>query len=148
MTQEPYRSAHRVFWIMDNCSAHRGPKAVQRIRSQWPNAILVHTPIHASWLNQIEIYFSIVQRKVLTPNDFLAALGLGRGSLRLRLAAESRGSGEESRKENETGQITENQDFSNQGTDNPPARHLFGRWLRGVAPREDALLRDSSRRVM
>ena len=70
MTQEPYQSAHRVFWIMDNCSAHRGQKAAQRIRSRWPNAILVHTPIHASWLNQIEIYFSIVQRKVLTPNDF------------------------------------------------------------------------------
>ena len=30
----------------------------------------IHTPIHASWLNQVEIYFSIVQRKVLTPNDF------------------------------------------------------------------------------
>ena len=30
----------------------------------------MHTPVHASWLNQIEIYFSIVQRKVLTPNDF------------------------------------------------------------------------------
>jgi hypothetical protein len=30
----------------------------------------VHTPIHASWLNQIEIAFSIVQRTVLTPNDF------------------------------------------------------------------------------
>jgi hypothetical protein len=29
----------------------------------------VHTPVHASWLNQIEIYFSIIQRKVLTPND-------------------------------------------------------------------------------
>ena len=72
MTQQPYQSAHRVFWIMDNCSAHRGQKAAQRIRSQWPNAILVHTPIHASWLNQIEIYFSIVQRKVLTPNDFLS----------------------------------------------------------------------------
>jgi transposase len=70
MSQEPYKSAKRVFWIMDNCSAHRGLKAVQRIRSRWSNAHLVHTPIHASWLNQIEIYFSIVQRKVLTPNDF------------------------------------------------------------------------------
>jgi len=30
----------------------------------------VHTPVHASWLNQIEIYFSIVQRKALSPNDF------------------------------------------------------------------------------
>jgi len=70
MSQQPYRSARRVFWIMDNCSAHRGQKAAERLRAQWPNVILVHTPIHASWLNQVEIYFSIVQRKVLTPNDF------------------------------------------------------------------------------
>src|SRR6266481_575401 len=70
MEQEPYKSARRFFWIMDNCSAHRGQKAVERIRSRWPNALLVHTPVHASWINQIEIYFSIVQRKVLTPNDF------------------------------------------------------------------------------
>ncbi len=70
MSQEPYRSASRVFWIMDNCSSHRGQKAAQRLRSKWPTTVLVHTPVHASWLNQIEIYFSIVQRKVLTPNDF------------------------------------------------------------------------------
>jgi hypothetical protein len=70
MSQEPYKSARRVFWIMDNCSAHRGQKAIDRFRTQWPNAILIHTPNHASWLNQVEIYFSIVQRKVLTPNDF------------------------------------------------------------------------------
>jgi hypothetical protein len=31
---------------------------------------LVHTPVHASWLNQVETYFSIIQRKVLTPNNF------------------------------------------------------------------------------
>src|ERR1700737_1772179 len=61
---------------MDNCSAHRGQMAAQRIRSQWPNAVLVHTPIHAIWLNPIEIYFSIVQRKVLTPNDFLSLVQL------------------------------------------------------------------------
>jgi len=72
MSQEPYQSAHRVFWIMDNCSAHRGQKAAQRLHDQWPNAILIHTPIHASWLNQVEIYFSIVQRKVLAPNDFFS----------------------------------------------------------------------------
>jgi DDE superfamily endonuclease len=70
MGQEPYKSARRVFWIMDNCSAHRGQKAAQRLREKWPRAILIHTPVHASWLNQVEIYFSIVQRKVLTPNDF------------------------------------------------------------------------------
>ncbi len=70
MAQEPYKSAHRVFWIMDNCSSHRGQKAAQRFKTKWPNTVLIHTPVHASWLNQIEIYFSILQRKALTPNDF------------------------------------------------------------------------------
>jgi len=70
MTRPPYNDARRVFWIVDNCSAHRGIKAVDRLRSRYPRLTLVHAPVHASWLNQIEIYFSIVQRKVLTPNDF------------------------------------------------------------------------------
>jgi len=68
MSQEPYRSATRVFWVTDNGSSHRGTAAVNRLRGWYPNAILVHTPIHASWLNQIEIYFSILQRKALMPN--------------------------------------------------------------------------------
>ena len=59
-----------MFWIVDNCSAHCGSKAVQRLRDQYPQLTLVHAPVHASWLNQVEIYFSIVQRKVLSPNDF------------------------------------------------------------------------------
>lgn len=70
MNQEPYRSARRVFWIMDNGSGHRGQKSGDRLRAQWPTLVPVHTPVHASWLNQVEIYFSVVQRKVLTPNDF------------------------------------------------------------------------------
>ena len=70
MTKEPYASARRVFWIVDNGSSHRGKKAVDRLQRRWPNLILVHLPVHASWLNQIEIYYSIVQRKVLEPNDF------------------------------------------------------------------------------
>ena len=70
MSQEPYRSASRVFWIVDNGTSHRGHRCQQRLTRRWPNLIVVHTPVHASWLNQIEIYFSIVQRKVLTPNDF------------------------------------------------------------------------------
>ena len=70
MTQSPYRDARRVFWIVDNGSSHRGPTSVRRLQAAFPNLIPVHTPVHASWLNQIEIYFSIVQRKVLTPNDF------------------------------------------------------------------------------
>jgi transposase len=70
MRRRPYCSADRVFWIMDNGSSHRGDACVQRLQERWPTIVPVHTPIHASWLNQIEIYFSIVQRKVLTPNDF------------------------------------------------------------------------------
>lgn len=76
MSQEPYRSASRVFWIMDNGSGHRGQKAVHRLRTQWPTLVPVHTPVHASWLNQVEIYFSIVQRKVLTPSDFTSLADL------------------------------------------------------------------------
>jgi transposase len=70
MTTEPYASATRVFWVVDNGSSHRGRSSVERLEGAWPNLRLVHLPIHASWLNQVEIYFSIVQRKVLTPNDF------------------------------------------------------------------------------
>lgn len=70
MSQEPYRSAKRVFWIVDNGSSHRGERSVRRLQQKWPNIVVVHLPVHASCLNQIEIYFSIVQRKVLTPNYF------------------------------------------------------------------------------
>jgi len=70
MSQEPYRSARRVFWIVDGGTIHRGQRAVDRLQGQFNNLTLVHLPKHASWLNQIEIYFSILQRKALTPADF------------------------------------------------------------------------------
>jgi transposase len=70
MTAEPYCSAKRVFWVVDNGSSHRGKASVDRLQGQWPTLRLVHLPVHASWLNQIEIYFSVVQRKVVSPNDF------------------------------------------------------------------------------
>jgi transposase len=70
MTTEPYASAKRVFWIVDNGSSHRGKAAIDRLTKRFPNAVMVHTPVHASWLNQVEIFFSIVQRKVVAPNDF------------------------------------------------------------------------------
>lgn len=70
MTQEPYASADRVFWVVDNGSSHRGQRAMDRLAEKFPNAVMVHTPVHASWLNQVEVYFSIIQRKALSPNDF------------------------------------------------------------------------------
>lgn len=70
MNQEPYRSARRVFWIVDNGSSHRGERAAEELRARHPRVVIVHTPTYASWLNQIELYFSIIQRKVLKPNDY------------------------------------------------------------------------------
>jgi transposase len=69
MTAEPYRSARRVFWVLDNGSSHRGKAAVRRLVEVYPRLVPVHLPIHASWLNQVEIYFSILERKVLSPTD-------------------------------------------------------------------------------
>jgi hypothetical protein len=73
MNTEPYASAQRVFWVVDNGTIHRGQKAIDRLTSQWPTLVLVHLPTHASWLNQIEIYFSILARKALTPCHFDSA---------------------------------------------------------------------------
>jgi DDE superfamily endonuclease len=70
MNTEPYASARRVFWIVDNGSSHAGKTSIRRMREAHANAWLIHLPIHASWLNQAELFFSIVQRKALTPNDF------------------------------------------------------------------------------
>jgi hypothetical protein len=70
MTSEPYASAKRVFWVVDNGSSHAGRASIARLEGKWRNLRLIHLPVHASWLNQVELYFSIVQRKALTPNDF------------------------------------------------------------------------------
>jgi hypothetical protein len=69
MTQAPYQTAGRVFWIVDGGSAHHRNTFPARLSSMHTNAVAVSLPVHASWLNQIEIYFSILQRKVLTPLD-------------------------------------------------------------------------------
>lgn len=69
MEQPVYGSADRVFWVVDNGSSHRGEASMKRMSQAYANAILVHLPVHASWLNQVEVYFSLLQSKVLTPND-------------------------------------------------------------------------------
>jgi transposase len=76
MSQEPYASASRVFVIVDNGSDHRGKAAIRRLAKACPNAIMIHTPVHASWLNQVEIVFSVVQKKVISPNDFASTAQL------------------------------------------------------------------------
>ncbi|OUS79695.1 hypothetical protein CA951_42220 [Rhodococcus sp. NCIMB 12038] len=56
--------------MIDNGASHRGRAAIDRLAARYPNAVMVHTPKHASGLNQVEIYFSTIQRKVPSPNDF------------------------------------------------------------------------------
>lgn len=70
LERSPYREAERLFCVVDNGSSHRGVASITRAKKRDPRILLVHTPVHASWLNQVEVYFSIIQRKVLTPNDF------------------------------------------------------------------------------
>ena len=70
MSTEPYKSAKTVYWVVDNGSSHAGKTSIRRLHDAYANARLIHLPVHASWLNQIEICFSILQRKALTPNDF------------------------------------------------------------------------------
>jgi len=81
LNREPYCDAKRLFLVVDNGSSHRGQRSIDRQHRRDKRIILVHTPVHASWLNQVEIYFSIIQRKVLTPNDFANL-----DAIRLRLA--------------------------------------------------------------
>jgi hypothetical protein len=56
-----------------------------------------HTPVHASWLNQVEVYFSIIQRKALSPNDFtdldVVEQRLARFEVRYNTAAKATSSG-------------------------------------------------------
>ncbi len=84
MSREPYASARRVFWIVDNGSSHRGWTAAARLADAFPNTVMVHTPVHASWLNQVEIYFSVIQRKLLTPDNFAEPGRARRANHRIR----------------------------------------------------------------
>jgi DDE superfamily endonuclease len=68
MNVEPYASARRAFWVVDDGAPHRGWAAAARMSDAWPNVVMVHLPAHASRLNQI--YFSIIQRKLLVSDDF------------------------------------------------------------------------------
>jgi len=69
MSQAPYTTADRVFWIVDGGPSHHPNTSPERLRAAYANITVVHLPTHASWLNQIEIYFSILTRKALTPMD-------------------------------------------------------------------------------
>ena len=76
-----YRAARRIFGRVENGSSHRGAASVRRAAARDSRLVPVHLPAHASWLNRVELYFSPVQREVLTLNDYPDL-----ASLRARLA--------------------------------------------------------------
>jgi hypothetical protein len=67
MQVEPYRSARTVYWVVDNGSSHAGKASVKRMTDAYPNARLIHLPVHASWVNQIEIYSRSCSARPLPP---------------------------------------------------------------------------------
>lgn len=63
---DPRLSIHVV---LDNGSSHQS-KATKKWFEQHPRFVVHHTPVHASWLNQVESFFSILTRKVLRRGEF------------------------------------------------------------------------------
>ncbi|MGH9920651.1 MAG: IS630 family transposase [Nitrososphaerales archaeon] len=70
MGHEPYASATRVFWVTDNGSAHHPKSFGPWLAATFPHAQAVHTPVHASWVDQEELFLAILTKKALTPRDF------------------------------------------------------------------------------
>jgi hypothetical protein len=76
------RGMHTVALILDNGTTH-APKQLERwlheqaAKADWGLRFQVHwLPPNASWLDQIEIWFSILQRKLLQPNHFVSVAAL------------------------------------------------------------------------
>jgi hypothetical protein len=52
MRREPYRSARRVFWVVDGGSSHHRSTFPDRLKGAYRHAVAVFTPVHASWLTR------------------------------------------------------------------------------------------------
>jgi transposase len=62
-----------IHLVLDNLNVHRGP-AIDDWAAAHPGRIQFHfLPFHASWLSQIEIWFSILERRCLRRGDFPTA---------------------------------------------------------------------------
>jgi len=62
-------AGQQVIAILDNLSTHKTPN-VQAWLDEHPRWQMVFTPKHASWLNQVEIFFSILTRRLLKHGQF------------------------------------------------------------------------------
>jgi transposase len=70
MTHPICQRADRVFWITDNGGAHHPNTFTWWLKQQYSNVEGLHLPLGASWLNQIELYFSVLARKALSGDSF------------------------------------------------------------------------------
>ena len=70
MDQPICQQADRIFWIVDGGSAHHPATFPQWITQRYPTVECLHLPTGASWLNQIELYFSVLSRKALIGESF------------------------------------------------------------------------------
>jgi transposase len=71
----------QVHIIADNLSTHK-TKAVQSFLSAHPNVQLHYTPTYSSWLNQVEIWFSKIQRNLIARGIFESKTDLHRKIMR------------------------------------------------------------------
>ncbi|HWN09776.1 MAG TPA: IS630 family transposase, partial [Pyrinomonadaceae bacterium] len=55
---------HIIHLVCDNVSTHHG-KEVRKWLANHPRFVVHFTPVHCSWMNQVEQWFSILQRKRL-----------------------------------------------------------------------------------
>lgn len=55
----------KLIIVLDNLSIHTTPELHTWLRAQAGKVRLEFLPVHASWLNQIEIWFSILERQAL-----------------------------------------------------------------------------------
>jgi transposase len=76
--QPPRKQIHV---ICDNLSAHK-TKAVDQFLSTHPNVHLHYTPTYSSWLNQVELWFSKVERDVIARGVFTSVSDLKRKLMR------------------------------------------------------------------
>ncbi len=67
--------------ILDNLSAHKTPK-VARFLQEHPTVQLHFTPTYSSWLNQVEIWFSRIEREVIARGVFTSVADLARKLIR------------------------------------------------------------------
>jgi transposase len=66
----------RITIVWDNLNIHSGPRWEAFNRQHGGRFRFVYTPLHASWVNQIEIWFSILARRVLRYGSFSSTKAL------------------------------------------------------------------------